>query len=124
MAPIGHISDKIYRAEGIYTERNNEDTICLNKHCIGSRQEKEQKISSTRLGVDKVKAKGWLKYSLHIDLRSSVGLFLHVLHGTHKLYSKLESDVTNSSEVSSHTNSKDKTRQGELIATQKLLLFL
>ena len=79
MAPIGHISDKIYRAEGIYTERNNEDTICLNKHCIGSRQEKEQKISSTRLGVDKVKAKGWFKYYLYIDLRSSVGLFLNVL---------------------------------------------
>ena len=32
----------------------------------------------TRPGVDKVKPKGWIKYSLQIDLRNSVGLFHHV----------------------------------------------
>ena len=36
--------------------------------------------SETRPGVDKVKPKGWFKYSLLIDrLRISVGLFHHVL---------------------------------------------
>ena len=32
--------------------------------------------TNTRLGVDKVKPKGWFKYSLQVD---SVGLFHHVL---------------------------------------------
>ena len=35
-------------------------------------------IESTRPGVDKVKPKGWFKYSL-LTLRISVGLFHHVL---------------------------------------------
>ena len=47
MAPIGHISDKIYRAEGIYTERNNEDTICLNKHWEQARKGTENIVNQT-----------------------------------------------------------------------------